>query len=196
LKEILPIAFALGQKTPGQEPKNNGGTAALLQRQDLKPFFKAAFHSMLVPQLSDPSHQGLMTPHSSQEEAPFFLLRKAFDWIRSLLIQQQGTQVTLLPETPLFASGRMIRLQLPKIGELDFEWASFRLTRAILRPSFAREIRLILPAGIHSFRVRDALHAKGTKHLATEPLALEKGKTLYLDRFYVGQMFRNISNQV
>jgi hypothetical protein len=139
---------------------------------------------MLVPQLFDKSHHGI-TFNESIQDAPFFLLRKTFDWVRALFIQQQGTQVTLLPETPQFAAGRMIHVQLPNIGELDFEWASFRLTRLVIRPSASQEIHLKLPEAIKSFRVRDSLHAKGIKRLAAEPLSLEQDQTLYLDRFLV-----------
>ena len=172
LKEILPVLFGLGQKVPSQTRGELGVVAPELS--DLEAFCRTAFSNILVPRAFDDQHQGVVSKLETISQAAIAL--------RSLFFAQEGTKLRLLP-APLFHSGRLVHLQAVGIGEIDLEWASKKLKRAILRSSSTQEISLRLQAELHSFRIRSSLSQKGVRHSVETPLAIEKGKTYFLDRF-------------
>lgn len=186
LKEILPALFCLGQKVPLILPQPLTGTARLLEwpddRKELTPaieaFFKAAFKDILVPRLMDDQHQGLV-PEEPVKGDPFFLLQEGAKKIRALFFKQNERRLAFLPNLPIpFDSGRMLGIQAPGIGEIDFEWSKKRLRRVILRAITSGEVLFELQNEIKTFRV-----GKKKKLRKDEPLLLEAGKTYHLDRF-------------
>lgn len=186
LKEILPILFCLGQKTPLIPPQPLSGTARLLslpsERLLLAPalevFLKAAFKGILVPRLIDDQHQGLV-PDEPVKGDPFFLLQEGAKMVRSLFFKQNERRLAFLPNLPVpFDSGRMLGIQAPGIGEIDLEWSKKILRRVILRPTTPGEVIFELQKEIKTFRV-----GKKKKLKRDEPLLLEPGTTYHLDRF-------------
>jgi hypothetical protein len=186
LKEILPVLFCLGQKIPLILPQAPTGTAHLLhlpsQRKELEgallSFFKASFKSLLVPRLFDDQYQGL-SPIEPIVGNPFFLLQEGAKMIRSLFFQQTERRLGFLPQLPIsFDAGRMLNVQAPGIGEIDFEWTKKTLRRVIVRATATGEVVSELQNEIKTFRVN-----KKRKMQKEEPLLLEAGKTYHLDRF-------------
>jgi hypothetical protein len=186
LKEVLPILFFLGQKTPLIPPQPFSGTARLLSLPSdrillapaLEAFFKAAFKGILVPRLTDDQHQGLVS-EEPVEGNPFFLLQEGAKMIRSLFFKQNERRLFFLPNLPIpFDSGRMLGIQAPGIGEIDLEWSKKILRRVILRPFAPGEVLFELQKEIKTFRV-----GKKKKQRRDEPLLLEPGTIYHLDRF-------------
>lgn len=181
LKEILPVLFGLSQKIPYQEFGPLKGAAKLLIGGDLEALCRAGFSNILIPRLFDDQYQGI-APEDSDGEDPSFLLQEAGRLVRSLFFRQERNCLELLPACP-FDAGRMTRLQASSIGEIDLEWASGTLRRAILRSSSSDPIFLVLQKGLRSFRVRTVQSGRGQRHVSSDPLFLEAGRTYYLDRF-------------
>lgn len=186
LKEILPILFCIGQKTPLILPQPLTGTARLLElptdRTLLAPaieaFFKAAFKGILVPRLVDDQHQGLV-PDEPGKGNPFFLLQEGAKMVRALFFKQNERRLAFLPNLPVpFDSGRMLGLQAFGIGEIDLEWSKKTIRRAIIRATTPGEVLLDLPKEIKTFRL-----GKKKKQKRDEPILLEPGNTYHLDRF-------------
>ncbi len=182
LKEILPVLYCLGQKLPYLKPQPLCGTGKLLEEGNLESFCRAAFSKLLVPRFIDDQHQGLALPGIAAGN-PCFLLQEAASRIRSLFFCQENSRISLLPACS-FDAGRMTKIQANGIGEIDIEWASRTLRRAVLRASFTGEAILDLPKGLRSFRVRTSPSQRGDRHQGGTPLMMESGKTYFFDRFH------------
>lgn len=182
LREILPVLYGLSQKIPYLQPEPLTGTGRLLADGNLEAFCRAAFSKILIPRLSDDQHQGLAPSDSPSSGNPCNLLQEAYRRIRNLFFVQEGNVLKLLPACD-FPAGRMTQIQVSGIGEIDLEWASRTLRRAILRAAVSGEVA-IAPKGLHSFRVRTTSSQRGTRHPAGDPLQVESGKTYFLDRFH------------
>jgi hypothetical protein len=187
LREWLPLLFTLGQKLPRILPQPINGTARLLEMPNdrsqlpsaLEALFKAAFTKILVPQLNDEHYHGVIT--NDGKGNPFFLVQEAAKLIRGLFFVQNERRIYLLPNLPIpLDCGRMLNIQAPGIGTIDFEWTKKQLRRVIIRATTPGNILLEYPT-LSSFRVRTSMRQKG--HRATETLLLEAGKTYYLDNF-------------
>ncbi len=186
LKEILPTLFLLGQKLPHIPPQPLRGIARLLQLNEerknlekaLLSFFMAGFSNMLAPRLFDDQFQGIIAEETVEGE-PFFLLQEGAKVIRSLFFTQKERRLAFLPKLPIsFDAGRMVNLNAPGIGEIDFEWSKKQLKKVNIYCHTEGEVILELQKEIQSFRVN-----KKGKIKRGEPLFLEKNKTIYLDRF-------------
>ncbi|MBS0625834.1 MAG: hypothetical protein JSS32_07280 [Verrucomicrobia bacterium] len=184
LREILPPLLLLAQKIPTPPPH-----APLLP--DKKPaeieslilsFFKAHFHQILVPRLTDEQHQGIPLPKADPSSEPCFLVQQFASWVRSLFFSQNERRLQILPTLPpSFDCGRFIGIHCLGIGTFDFEWSKFTLRQAILRADTPGEVLFdIAPA---SFRVRTSRWELGRRQSAKEPLLIEPGNTYFLDRF-------------
>ena len=186
LKEILPVLFCLGQKTPRVASQPLSGTAALLTMPEersklekaLLALTSAAFKGILVPRLVDDQHQGFV-PEGEAKGDPFFLLTEGAKIIRGLFFQQNERQLFFLPHLPVsLDAGRMVGIQAFGVGEIDFEWSKKILKKAVIRAEASGEILFELQKEIKSFRVGKKLRLK-----RGEPLLLESGKTYHLDQF-------------
>lgn len=99
--------------------------------------------------------------------------------IRSLFFKQNERRLSFLPHLPIsFDAGRMVGLIAPGIGTLDFEWSKKLLRRVNIRAEISGEVILELQKEIQTFRAN-----KKKKLKKGEPLLLEAGKTIHLDRF-------------
>ena len=182
LKEILPVLFGLGQKIPRQTMLSPKEAASLLKDSTLEALCLARFSHILVPRLFDNQYQGFASEECKQPD-PFFLLEAASHRIRSLFFHQDQNHLSLLPACP-FDAGRMTNVQIDGLGEIDLEWASSTLRRAVLRASVSGSVVIGLQKDLHSFRVRMTRSGRGHRHSSMDPLMLEAGKTYYLDRFH------------
>jgi hypothetical protein len=79
----------------------------------------------------------------------------------------------------------MTKIQVEGVGDLDLEWASHKLRRAILRGATTGEILFDLPKKVLSFRMRTSASGRGRRVSREEPLLIEEGKTYFLDQFHV-----------
>lgn len=181
LREILPVLFGLGQKIPLIAPQPASGTAHLLNEAQLKEFCLAAFSEILVPQLSDVQHLGLLSSEKI-EGNPFFVIQEAVKFIRALFFRQNERRLEFLPSL-LFPEGRLIHVQAPGVGEIDLEWASRELRRVLIRPTHSGDVVLVFQKEVRSFRVKSSSSMRGKKYLVSEPLFLEAGKSYLLDCF-------------
>lgn len=185
LREILPVLFMLGQKVPAQTFQQYlvtiDSTSRCWEKGDLEAFCRIAFSKILVPRIFDDQYQGLCSLDITESD-PSFLLRKAVHWIRACFFRQEGPVLSILPESP-FKAGRLIHVQVDGIGEMDLEWASGRMRRAILRASANQKIALQLQKELKSFRIRSSLSSKGERLDSAMPFQVEEGETYFFDRF-------------
>jgi hypothetical protein len=186
LKEWIPLLFCLSQKIPPVPPQPLLGTARLLEFPEerskleaaLEAFFKAAFKSLLVPRLIDDQYQGF-SPDEPVQGSPFFLIQEGGKKIRSLFFRQNERRLSFLPHLPIsFDAGRLVGLQVPGVGEIDFEWSKKTIRTAFIKASASGEVVLEFPREIKSFRVNRA-----KRQSVEEPLLLTQGKTFFLDQF-------------
>lgn len=156
-KEILPVLFFLGQKI--------FPAPTTMLSLSMEEFYRSSFHHMLVPRKIEENR-----------------LREGFLYVRSLFFSENGSRLTLLPNNP-FPEGRMLNIQA-EIGSLDIEWTKRRLRRAVLRVRETGSIFFDLAKEIRSFRTKTSQHEKGVLHNVNDPLFVEKGMTVFLDRFF------------
>lgn len=191
LKELFPAWLRLSQLAP----EVSGYDAYLLNqikqanREDVglafQQFFEAHFTDLMQPRLYDDQHQGLIpeTESISEGSSPLFLLKQSGTLIRSLFIQE-GEKIALLPHLPPeLHAGRYLNVTVNNGDQLDMEWSKKLLRRVIWRPSRDSEVRVCLQKAIQSFRVRNHMQDKGYILERDEPLRLQAGQLLYLDRF-------------
>ena len=183
MEEMVPVLFELGQLVP--PPTASTPILNFLQFTDktkvahqLKCFFKAGFHSLLTPRLSDTDFQGLVEERSVSG-SPLALLSAGYKAIRSLFFQEEEKKLSLLPLLPPeFHAGRLLDLSTTCRDKISLEWSKKQLKKVMIIPGKSREIEVDLQKSLKSFRVN-----KKTKHNVNQPLLLESGITLYLDRF-------------
>lgn len=191
LKELLPLFFALSQKLPQLPPEPLKGTGALLELpsqrekvgETLRSFLKAAFTNMMIPRLFDDDYQGL-APDEPIDGNRFFLVQKLGEVIRSLFVEQDEKQLSLLPLLPPeFHAGRMTGVVAPSIGTLDFEWSKGQLRRLHLTASKSRSLQLLLPKTTSSYRLKRSAKEKGVRQKVGERFEIEDGNKYLFDNF-------------
>lgn len=197
LQEILPIWFALGKKCP-ETPLHTEGVAQLLQvceskieKQDrvsigsaFLKLFQVGFKGMLTPRLFDDDYQGILEGPSHPNDSPLILLSEGAKLIRSLFIEKQGDQLSILPCLPVeLHAGSCSNMQISETLSLDIEWSKKMTRRLILRPDTDQSCHLNLQKGLTSFRLKRAKEKIGTRIQRGKELHLEGGNTYLLDRF-------------
>lgn len=183
LSEIFPVWFRLGQMVPEIALKNEGAAVLLKScgKLEVGPqftnLFMAGFHGILAPRLADDDHQGIIED-SKTSGCPLGLLWEGSKFIRALFFREESGGFAFLPFLPpAFHAGRMVNIATSKGDAIDLEWSKKLLRRAVIRPGSTRLASFSFQRSIKSFRVR------GERHDAAAPFMLEKGKTVYLDRF-------------
>lgn len=196
LKEVLPLLYHLGQKTPEGVPSQDGIAHLIAMCQErvtqgarqesytaLESLYLAGYHSCLVPRLFDTEFQGISFAGHS-EASPCFLVAKTARVIRELFLVEEAAQVALLPCLPTaFESGRWVGGMLEGIGVIDFEWSRGHLRRVAIHATIDRSFNLRLQKGIKTGRVRRAWSERGEIWDVGQPLKLESGRILLLDHF-------------
>lgn len=159
LKEILPVAYFLSQTIADTSELS---FVAPMTEKELLQWIATSFHQMLVPKVAGEIWQ------------------ETFFNIRSLFIREEEKSLTLLP-VKLFPEGRFLDVKT-SFGKMDFEWAQWRIRRAVFHVE--KEGEVLLPQFV-SCRVRYFLHEKGAMHNCSSPLILYAGQKLFLDRLFV-----------
>lgn len=194
LEAIFPLWLRLGQLTPIESTCSYTGTAALLQaisslvpEKIVKGFqnvLRVGFEGMLSPRLIDTDYQGFDLPPPSPSESPLILLTEGARLIRSLFIRQEGHRIALLPTVPPeFHCGRFLDIDCMGLATLHMEWTKKCLRRAIFCPTVEGDWQFLFRGDLRRFRLRRAMTDRGVVHSCDAPLALESGKTYFLDCF-------------
>lgn len=199
--EILPLLHRLGQLVPSQPlPSRSEGTLTLLEectetlsqnRPDesekvWRRFLMGCFNDLLVPQLEDVYHQGLVSSAClSNALSPLVLLSEGSQMIRRLFIQQVGNQVAILPHLlPSLHCGRLLHVSLEGGGWIDFEWTKKSIRRLVfLTGTEDREYSFKFPPHIKSYRLREQDNDKGERKSTPNSLFFKKNCYYLFDNF-------------
>lgn len=199
LAEILPIWFALSQTLPTQKKETAiyGGTAFFLQQckekiekkektqmtSSLLAFYEGAFEGVFSPRGEEVNFLGIV-PKSYGTFPPLLLLEKSYLLLRSLFFQEENSLFSFLPcLPPELPSGRMTHVKTKEEDLLHWEWSKKMMRKLIIIPGKTREISLVFPSSIDSFRVRRSPKEKGSLSYNGSSLLLEEKKILYFDHF-------------
>ncbi|MFI5334341.1 MAG: hypothetical protein ACHQT8_04140 [Chlamydiales bacterium] len=196
LAEILPFWMRLADWLPKmREELRSAGSLRLLtdcevaERQEmisaLCKAFLVGFHDLLVPQLKDPLHQGILKEEKIPEGlSPLYFLKRGGEILRSLFLQEENEKILLLPRLPPeFSSGRFTHLRLDNGDLLDLEWSKKLLRRVVIHPNATREVAFALQKPLRTFRVRLSEKDRGRRIHCDEMLRLLEGERVFLDRF-------------
>lgn len=198
LAQLLPWWFTLGIKTPEVAHAPSLGTLSFLEKlqtlrdqghpEHLGDVFllaiQAAFDGLLFPKAKDNQHLGLALPEGPlPQDAALLLLSCGAKIIKSLLVHASQESLTPLPcLPPQLHCGRYLNIACPGYF-LDMEWTKKTLRLMRLRPECDLSLTLNLPSSVQSFRLRGPGHERGVRMKSTSPLALQVGKTYFVDRF-------------
>ncbi|HNA62123.1 MAG TPA: hypothetical protein PKW79_03505, partial [Rhabdochlamydiaceae bacterium] len=181
LREIFPLWVRLGQMVPAAE-----GSFQLFRSFDklevvkaYTKFFMTRFEGLLMPRLEDRDHQGI-TAEGKVTGSPLALLIDGARHIRSLFFDDWSFLPCLPPE---FHAGRFVHFRTREGDTIDFEWSKKLLRRVVIHSGISRKISPSFQKSLHSYRLRSSLKEKGIRKKVEEPLDLQTGQTLYLDRF-------------
>jgi len=177
--EIFPYWIRLAQLIPELPlPKEPLGTMKLLDQLDL--LFQAGFQGILVPRLTDEYYLGLIPDEKIPAGiSPLGILHEGARRIERLFFYEEDGVWHFLPKLPKeFHSGRFIHLTTVSGDRIDMEWSKKELKKVVIYPQSNRIIHLKLQSSLHHYRLQ-----KRVKMKHDQPLELQEGKTLYLDRF-------------
>lgn len=191
LKEILPVWFCLGQMVPEvTDCKSFSGTLALLEKcQNLEVdsflnLFHAGFHGIMAPRLFDDQFHGISSEVKDTNVSPLLLLKKGAKTIRSLFFQEKEDKLYILPSLPPeFHAGRLMGLHDSSGNRIDLEWSKKILRSMVVRAKEDGCIHFQFQKKIKTYRLRRSLKDRGRVMQASDPLQVQAGQTLYLDRF-------------
>lgn len=183
IAEILPFWLHLGNLTP-PTPATREGAASLLEMPDFEKLFMAGFDGILCPRLADRQHQGFNLPPVTGDFSPAILLTEGAGLIRSQFFRQHGNEMHLLLSLPHeFSSGRFINVRCGAAGEIDLEWRSRKLRRAIFRCAQSGGYTFVFPKQLKSFRFREQDNVRGALHLNGSIQEYAAGHTYLFDLF-------------
>lgn len=188
LAEILPLWLRLGQSLPVQ--KISTKPSLLLKcledkaHQDFLNLFKAGFDGILSPRSQDSQHQGYPVDPIYKGDPLLALLTQGGQAIRSLFIEQQERNISILPHLPQeFHCGRFIGIQLAGIGVLDIEWTKKQIRKMILAPTSNQTVQFDFGKKIKSFRLTQGSQPKGSRLIASSSIDIHTGESYLFDRF-------------
>lgn len=201
LAEMLPIIHRLGQMIPDFPcPSFEEGTLKLLDdcrksflqerpekgEQTWRRFFLGCFHQMLVPQLEDHQHLGIILDSLpiSQRISPLVLLSEGAYLIRKLFIQEERNQLSILPYLlPSLHCGRLLNTPLKSGGWISLEWTKKTIRRLVIYSEKDQEFHLKFRSDVRSYRLRRYHQAKGERIDCKTPLLFEKNSHYLFDNF-------------
>lgn len=198
LNQIVPIWMRLGQFFSNKTPRVFPGTLKYLEELDLliqdhqrnkiekalTLLLQVGFEGVLSPRIMDVHHQGILQESEDQSlQSALPLLSHGAKLLRSLFIQEQEKEISILPcIPPLFRVGRFYTLT--SLGdELLYEWTNGKLKILSLHSAATRKVYLILPKEIKHARLRTHNRERGCKFMNGGEILLQKDKNIFLDRF-------------
>lgn len=203
LSEILPFIHRLGSSIsylgfPSSQAR--AGTLSLLEDcrecfQEKRPeraeavwlhFVRGCFRDLLVPQLEDSHHQGIIPfghPSVSLPVSPLVLLTEASALISRFIIEQEENQIAILPFLPpSLHCGRFIDVLLSKWGKIHIEWTKKMIRRVILVAEETGELEINF-RHVRNFRLYQSTRDKGKKEQNPCVLSVKKGSCYFFDHF-------------
>jgi hypothetical protein len=192
LVEIAPHWLRLGQMTPATHEKCVSPSLLLRAAESIEGppekivstwsnLFQAGFEGILVPRAVDSDYLGFDLPPIADGQA-ISILTQGAALLRRTFIIEEADQTLLLPHIPPeFVCGRYLGARC-QWGHLDVEWTKKLLRRAVLYPERSGTLHLRLQKSIRSFRLRRSTKERGQRVVVNEPLPIEAGKPLYIDR--------------
>lgn len=197
LTEIAPIWNHLSQWTPQTKIESSSGIFLLLKhlkeqidQQKIEPLeqaliniFKAGFEGILVPQLFDPKHQGIIpTTPTEVCQTPLPVLTEGAKLIKSLLFHQEKERIAILPLLPIsWHAGRLTQITIDE-GIIDLEWSKKKIRRLKFHPTQECQILFIFKH-IHTFRFRKGHKDRGSRYHSETLLSFEQNVDYYFDNF-------------
>lgn len=201
LTEILPLVHRLGQLVPFVEAPNSlEGTLSLLEdcresfvnerpekgERTWHRFLMGCFNQLLVPQLKDVNHQGLIDSQLSLSYnlSPLILLSEGSSLIRKLFIQQENDQLAILPYLlPSLHCGRLLQAPLEGGGWISIEWTKKRVRRLVIYSEKDQELAMKFRSDVRSYRLRQTEQDKGVRVACRDSLHVKQNEFYLFDNF-------------
>lgn len=194
LTAILPLWLRLGQSTPAIRFPTAGGTASLLLQiaeaaperkgELFRTLLRTGFDGLLSPRLSDSDHWGHTFPPLLPGSSPLALLTEGARLLRSLLFQQKGREIAILPSClPEFHAGRYLDIDCDGEATLHFEWTKKCIRRLIFTPRVSGEWNFLFRGAVRQFRLRPSGSNRGGFFAVDTPLSFEAGHNYFFDHF-------------
>lgn len=203
-KEIFPLWLRLAAWVPSQPVSYKEGNFLLLEecRQKVENcekthiipaferLFLCALEGVLTPRLFDSEYQGILPSSAASSSAvvsPLSLLTEGAKLIRSLFFCENQEEIAILPcLLGPFHCGRMVDVKTSQGNIVDFEWSKKNLRRMRIISSSSNDVRLKLPKGISSCRIK--IGRKTIKNSSIDrdgrmTLFLNANEKAHLDRF-------------
>lgn len=176
--EIFPFWVRMAQLIPSM-PLPSIGTAQLLAEGKLDLTFKAAFQGILCPRLRDENYLGLIPDVKIPSGvSPLGIIHEGARQIERLFFYEEDGVLHFLPKLPKeLHAGRFIYLTTEAGDEIDMEWSKKELKKVVIRARSNRQVHLHLQSHIRRYRLQKTIYNRD------QPLELQAGKTLFLDRF-------------
>jgi hypothetical protein len=177
LAELFPFWLRVAALTPcATAPERREGNYRLLAegKTPFLDFYLAAFSGFFVPRLIDTEYQGILVNEGGVDLSlpPLPLLHESAAAIRSLFVKEEGGSTALLPALPVaLHCGKVVGIESPRGERIDFEWVKKRLRTVEIVSKEGGEVRLILPKGISSCRLK-------SKRVNLKRIEVQKGGVL------------------
>lgn len=198
LSEILPLWHFLGQDYSDSLEAQEGPVVDLLKQVEKKievkdrsvfdaflAIYLAGFSAGLVPRACDEEKQGIVPlfPCLGEQKIPSFLGRGA-SLIRFLFFKEKEDSFFVLPCLPTpCVFGKLLNLKTKNGCKVDLEWSKREMRNMRISSQNAKTLKLHFPSEVKEYRVRTSLKDKGYFIEKDEPLDINAGQTLFLDRF-------------
>ncbi len=174
IKEILPIWFYLGSKYVSD--------TAVEKQINFLEVFLVGFKGIFVPHPASSAGQGI---HLDSYADPLFFLIEGARQIRAAFFQEgsEGDWYFFSSTKFQMDAGRFVGIKTEHGDLIDLEWSKKKMRRLVIHPAKTRRIGMHLQKGLSSYRLRTNIKERGIRIEVGQPLALEEGKKVYLDRF-------------
>lgn len=190
LDEILPFWHRLGQLIPQlPSPEHWSGTLSLLKECEetescWEKLLLCGFREMLVPQLNDSLHQGIIKYERIENISPLVLLSEGAKLIRKLFIEQSEGSLLILPRLlPCLPFGRLIDVPLIGGGRVSIEWSKKTIRQVMIHSEQEGNLELHFRSNVSSYRLRQHSKDKGERRNRVSVLNLQKNHIYFLDNF-------------
>lgn len=180
-KEMVPVLFFLGQKMDVWD----GEFPLALPRtfEEFQLFFKHHFQGIFLPVRESNRRLGFSVKDLPSHIPLSAVLRKSYETIRSLFIEEREGDVWILPYIPKeFVSGRMTCLKTSQ-AVFDLEWTKGKIRRVRIEALQDGVLSLKWPEGVDSFRLKHRPQEKGRMVSLGDDIVLSPGQIYYLDKF-------------
>jgi hypothetical protein len=202
--DIFPIWFRIGQLVPMFDSTQLIGTAQLLNdckdaisanapEKILEYFervFLTAFDGVLSPRLIDTDFQGIkyrgqdLSLLPAVEGSPLAILTEGARLIRSLFVQENNKQISILPAIPPeFHCGRFLDIKCGERGELCLEWTKKSIRRMTYLAKENQTLSFVFANHEKACRLRTSFKDPGSVYTPGTLIDLLAGNSYWFDNF-------------